>query len=135
MENAEGKGTPSYFLLMRSGCHKFEPADTKGSEIVRQIQRQNGEGNQPAGASLFYPPLKLIIGSVTTSIAITVGGVALTILPSLMAGNELLIFGGVAAAVGIWLFAHRHGKLQGLVDANKNGIDDRSEAPTKSTAV
>ena len=42
-------------------------------------------------ASLFYPPLKLIIGSVTTSIAITAGGVALIILPSLIAGNELLI--------------------------------------------
>jgi uncharacterized membrane protein len=82
-------------------------------------------------ASLFYPPLKLIIGSVTTSIAITAGGVALMILPSLIAGNELLILGGVAAAVGVWFFAHRHGKLQGLVDANKNGVDDRLEAAVK----
>jgi hypothetical protein len=81
-------------------------------------------------ASLFYPPLKLIIGSVTTSIAITAGGVALMILPSLIAGNELLILGGVAAAVGVWFFAHRHGKLQGIVDANKNGVDDRTEAAT-----
>src|SRR3954453_21302714 len=52
-------------------------------------------------ASLFYPPLKLIIGSVTTSIAITAGGVALMILPSLVAGNELLILGGVAVVVGL----------------------------------
>ena len=33
-------------------------------------------------ATLFYPPLKLIVGSVTTSVAITVGGLALIILPT-----------------------------------------------------
>ena len=70
-------------------------------------------------ASIFYPPLKLIIGSVTTSVAITVGGVALMILPTVIVGNELLILGGVAVAVGGWFLAHRHGQLRGLVDANK----------------
>jgi hypothetical protein len=69
-------------------------------------------------ASMFYPPLQAIIGSVTTSIAITAGGVALMILPSLIVGNELLILGGVGAAVGVWFFAHRHGQLRGLLDAN-----------------
>jgi len=69
-------------------------------------------------ATLFYPPLKLLIGSVTTSAAIIVGGLALMILPSLIVGNELLILAGVAAAVGLWFFAHRHGQLRGLVDAN-----------------
>ena len=78
-------------------------------------------------ASLFYPPLRAVIGSVTTSAAITVGGVALMVLPTLIVGNELLIMGGVALLVGGWFFAHRHGKLQGFVDANKNGIDDRLE--------
>jgi hypothetical protein len=68
-------------------------------------------------ASLFYPPLKLLIGSVTTSVSILVGGIALMILPSLIVGNELLILAGVAAAVGLWFFAHRHGQLRGLVDA------------------
>ena len=68
-------------------------------------------------ASIFYPPLKLIIGSVTTSVAILVGGIALMVLPSLIVGNELLILGGVGAAVGVWFFAHRHGQLRGLVDA------------------
>ena len=67
--------------------------------------------------SLFYPPLKLIIGSVTTSVAITAGGVALMVLPSLIVGNELLILGGVGAVVGLWFFAHRHGQLRGLVEA------------------
>ena len=68
-------------------------------------------------ASLFYPPLKLIIGSVTTSVAILAGGIALMVLPTLVVGNELLILGGVAAAVGLWFLAHRHGQLRGLVDA------------------
>lgn len=69
-------------------------------------------------ASMFYPPLKLIIGSVTTSAMITAGGVALMVLPSLVVGNELLILAGVAAAVGLWFFAHRHGELRGLVNAS-----------------
>ena len=78
-------------------------------------------------ASIFYPPLKLLIGSVTTSAAIAVGGLALMVLPTLIVGNELLILGGVAVAVGGWFLAHRHGRLQGFVDANKNGVDDRLE--------
>lgn len=59
------------------------------------------------------------LGSVTTSVSILVGGIALMILPSLIVGNELLILGGVGAAVGVWFFAHRHGQLRGLVDAAK----------------
>jgi hypothetical protein len=69
-------------------------------------------------ASIFYPPLKLLIGSVTTSAAITVGGLALMVLPTLIVGNELLILAGVAVAVGLWFLAHRHGQLRGQVDAN-----------------
>jgi hypothetical protein len=76
-------------------------------------------------ATLFYPPLQAIVGSVTTSAAILVGGLALMILPSLVVGNELLILGGVAAAVGIWFFAHRHGQLRGLVDAAKNVVETK----------
>lgn len=78
-------------------------------------------------ATLFYPPLRAIIGSVTTSAAITFGGVALMVLPTLVVGNELLILGGVGLVVGAWFLAHRHGQLRGFVDANKNGIDDRLE--------
>lgn len=78
--------------------------------------------------SIFYPPLKAIVGSVTTSAAITIGGLALICLPTMIVGNELLILGGVAVAVGGWFLAHRHGRLQGFVDANQNGVDDRREA-------
>ena len=73
-------------------------------------------------ASIFYPPLKLIIGSVTTSVAILVGGISLMVLPSLIVGNEILILCGVGAGVGLWFFAHRHGQLRGLVDAAEAAI-------------
>ena len=82
-------------------------------------------------ASIFYPPLKLLIGSVTTSAAISAGGLALMVLPTLIVGNELLIWGGVGVAVGGWFLAHRHGRLQGFVDANRDGVDDRLEAGPK----
>jgi hypothetical protein len=66
--------------------------------------------------TLFYPPLKVLIGSVTTSAAICAGGLALMVLPSLVVGNELWILAGVAAAVGLWFLAHRHGRLRGVVE-------------------
>ena len=69
-------------------------------------------------ASFAWPPLKAIIGSVTTSAAITLGGVALMILPALVVGHELLILGGVAVAVGAWFLAHRHGRLHGQLAAS-----------------
>ena len=67
--------------------------------------------------SLFWPPLKAIIGSVTTSAAIAAGGLALIVLPTLVVGNELLILGGVTVAVGGWFLAHRHGELRGQLRA------------------
>ena len=69
-------------------------------------------------ASLVWPPLKVIIGSVTTSAALMLGGVALMVLPSLVVGNELLILGVVGVAVGGWFLAHRHGQLRGMVGAS-----------------
>ena len=66
-------------------------------------------------ATLAYPPLRAIVGSVTTSVAIIIGGIALMVLPTLIVGNELLILGGVAVAVGGWFLAHRHGELRGKV--------------------
>jgi len=50
-------------------------------------------------ASLVYPPLKVIIGSATTSAA--------------------LMLAGVAAAVGGWFPAHRHGQLRGMVGGKR----------------
>jgi hypothetical protein len=66
-------------------------------------------------ASLVWPPLKVVIGSVTTSAALMLGGIALMVLPTLVVGNELLILGVVVLAVGGWFLAHRHGQLRGMV--------------------
>jgi hypothetical protein len=66
-------------------------------------------------ASLVWPPAKAIVGSVTTSAALMLGGLALMVLPTLVVGNELLILGGVVLAVGGWSLAHRHGQLRGIV--------------------
>ena len=63
-------------------------------------------------ATLFYPPLRALIGSVTTSLAITGGGVALIVLASLIVGNELLILG---ASRRIGIFCQPHGKPQGPI--------------------
>jgi hypothetical protein len=78
-------------------------------------------------ASLFYPPLKLAIGSVTTSAAIAAGGLVLMVLPTMVVGNEILILSGVALAAGGWFVAHRHGQLRGMVEGRKSGVDDRLE--------
>ena len=69
-------------------------------------------------ASLVWPPLKVVIASVTTSAALMLGGLALMILPTLVVGNELLILGVVVLAVGGWFLAHRHGHLRGIVAAS-----------------
>lgn len=64
-------------------------------------------------ASLAWPPLKVIVGSTTTSLVACAAGVALIMLPSLIVGHELIILiGGLLAVVGYW-FAHRHGELRG----------------------
>jgi len=83
-------------------------------------------------ASMFYPPLQAIVGSVTTSAAIVAGGLALMILPSLVVGNELLILAGVASAVGLWFLAHRHGQLRGLVDAAEAAVVTPPDNPEKA---
>lgn len=80
-------------------------------------------------ASAFWPPLKLIVGSMTTSAVACVAGLALIFLPVLVVGNELLILGVCLGAVVLYWFSHRHGHLRGFVDANKDGIDDRKQKP------
>lgn len=83
-------------------------------------------------ASIFWPPLQTIIGSLTTAIAITLGGVALMVLPTLIVGNELLILGGVAASVGAWFLAHRHGHLRGQLSASQSANSKPAPATPNS---
>jgi hypothetical protein len=67
------------------------------------------------------PPLKVIVASVTTSAALMRGDVALMVLPTLVAGNELLILGGVGLTVSAWFLAHRHGQLRRMVAGSMGG--------------
>lgn len=78
-------------------------------------------------ASAVWPPLKLIISSITTSAVIAMAGLALIILPTIIVGHEILIMVVSLGAALAWFFAHRHGQLRGFVDANKDGIDDRRQ--------
>lgn len=64
-------------------------------------------------ASAFYPPLKLIVGSVTTSAVCAAVGLGLIMLPSLIVGHEILILSVGVGAVFLYFFAHRHGHLRG----------------------
>jgi len=86
-------------------------------------------------ASLVYPPLKLMVASVTASTALMLGGVALMVLPTMVVGNELLMLGIIAVAVGGWFLAHRHGQLRGVVAASTQqpspGPDGQSPAASK----
>jgi hypothetical protein len=89
-------------------------------------------------ASLVYPPLKVIVGSVTTSAALMLGGVALMVLPSMIVGNELLILGAVGLAVGGWFLAHRHGQLSGQVAASAGAqtpVSNQSSVAGNPSAV
>lgn len=73
-------------------------------------------------ASFVYPPLKVITMSVTTSSVITVAGLAMIVLPSLVVGNEILILSVAGGAAALWFFAHRHGALRGTVEALKEQV-------------
>jgi len=75
-------------------------------------------------ASAIYPPLKLVVGSVTTSAVIAASGIALIILPSLVVGHEILILGVSAGVCGLYWFAHRHGSLRGALDTLKAEATD-----------
>jgi hypothetical protein len=86
-------------------------------------------------ASSVWSPLKVVIGSVTTSRALMLGGVALRVLPSLVVGNKLLILGVVGVAVGGRFLAHRHGHLRGMDGASTAAIRQHAVLTFVSTAI
>ena len=81
-------------------------------------------------ASLVYPPLRLVVSSVTTSLAALAGGIALMVLPTLVVGHELIILTAVVVGVGIWFLAHRHGQLRGMVESRTASMTARKAQAT-----
>jgi len=67
------------------------------------------------GLASFTPWLRPIFGSVTTSLVFLAGGLALMVVPNIIAGNEILILCIVIGLVAAWFLAHRHGVLRGKV--------------------
>jgi hypothetical protein len=57
------------------------------------------------------------------------GGLALMVLPTLIAGNELFILGSVVLVVGAWFLAHRHGHLRGQVSASALNLNRNPNLP------
>lgn len=72
-------------------------------------------------ASAFYPPLKALVGSVTTSAVVCAAGIALIVLPSLVVGNEILILSVSAGSIGLYWFAHRHASVHSELKTLKKG--------------
>lgn len=78
-------------------------------------------------ASFAYPPLRAIVGSVTTSVVIAASGLALVVLPILVVGNELWILGGCAGVAAAYFFIHRYGKKSGEVEVLKKWVDKNKD--------
>jgi len=84
------------------------------------------------GATLVYPPLKLIVNSVTTSAWCIAGGVAMILAPLIIVGHEVLILAMTAGIVGLWFFAHRHGAAQSeLATLKKVFVGEPPASPPK----
>jgi hypothetical protein len=88
------------------------------------------------GASAFYPPLRAIVGSATTSVFLIAGGLLLMILPVLVVGHEGIILAFIGGGIGLYWFGHRHSEMatkarvyKDFIDTDKDGVDDRDEPP------
>lgn len=67
-------------------------------------------------ASAFWPPLKVVIGSLTTSLMIAAAGLVLIVLPNFVVGNEILITSLALGGAALYWFSHRHGQLRERVN-------------------
>jgi hypothetical protein len=71
-----------------------------------------------AALAMFHPVVRTITGA-TGQIATGALGLALVFGGSVVAGNETLIILTVTVALALYLFARRHGQLQGMLDTTK----------------
>lgn len=84
------------------------------------------------GASLFYPPLKAIINSVTTSVWCISAGGAMIFLPLIIVGHEMLILGVGGGVILLWFLAHRHGSVTAELSTLKSLVNGTQ--PAKAAA-
>lgn len=79
-------------------------------------------------ASLSYPPLRLLVGSVTLGAWCIASGAAMVVLPLVIVGNEILILSICGGVVAVWFFAHRHGSLRGEIETLKNYVESKNQS-------
>jgi hypothetical protein len=79
-------------------------------------------------ASAVYPPLKLLVNSLTTSAVCVAVGVGFIALPILLVGHEVLILCVGGGACLLYFFAHRHGGISGELKTLKSVFS--APAPT-----
>ena len=75
-----------------------------------------------ASAAMFFPVVYAFVGSRTIQLAVGLAGLGMTILPTLIVGQENLILIIGVLAVAMYIFAHRHGELKGTVKALKPDV-------------
>jgi hypothetical protein len=73
-------------------------------------------------ASAFWPPLKLLVNSLTTSVFIGLGGLAFILIPSLVAIHPGLLCAGIIGAILIYWGAHHHSAISSELKTIKNYV-------------
>lgn len=91
-------------------------------------------------ASFAYPPLRLLVGSITTSIVIGATGLALIVLPILVVGHEVMILVACLGAGLGYLFLHRYGKKSGENEVlrqivTKKWVDENGDGLVQPTEL
>jgi hypothetical protein len=84
-----------------------------------------------AACAMFHPVVRAFVASTTVQAVVGAVGLSMIFGPMVIVGHEGLMIGGGLVLILIVFFMHRHGRLQGIVDANRNGIDDRTEGLPK----
>jgi hypothetical protein len=121
-ENPKDKSTAKYERSKDGITEKFETSVGGAQRDVAREAAAKLSSLRPVmyvgiavflfgAASAFWPPLKLVIGSVTTSAVISLAGLAMIILPTVIVGNEVLLIGVAVGGAALYFFAHRHASV------------------------
>lgn len=91
-----------------------------------------------AALAMFWGPVRVVTQSTTLQVFTGAAGLILIFLPLIIVANPRLF--AVAAVAGIaapaiYFFVHRHGRMQGFIDANKDGVDDRAQTPNRHANI